>query len=141
MTLKEFLRQAMDLDLAIQSAMEQIQQIRNTANISKSFTTVQKNYAVQRSMVEKTVEKLEQMEMELNRTIDRYVDTKAEIAALINCLPDLEMRTILSNHYLLGHTWEKVAEECYVSIRTVHNIHNTALAILAPLYYKNKAVS
>ena len=33
-------------------------------------------------------------------------------------------------HYLSGIKWEEVAERCYLSLRTVHNIHKKALALL-----------
>jgi DNA-directed RNA polymerase specialized sigma24 family protein len=52
-------------------------------------------------------------------------------------LDNHEERALLERHYLLGQTWETVAEECYVSLRTVHYLHNKALRKLEPYYSEN----
>ena len=44
---------------------------------------------------------------------------------------------MLERHYLSGENWDKVASNCYVSLRTVHNLSNNALRKLEPLYIKS----
>jgi DNA-directed RNA polymerase specialized sigma24 family protein len=53
-------------------------------------------------------------------------------------LDNLEERALIERHYILGQTWEKVAEECFVSLRTVHYLHKKALKRLEPYYEKIK---
>ena len=135
MTLKEYLSQAVKLDKAIDSAILRIDEWKRFGMKSRSFLMTGGGNA-QSSAVERTVIKINQAEEKLNREIDRYVDTQNKIRALIMLLENPEERAVLERHYLLGQTWEKVAEECYVSLRTVHYQHNKALRKLEPYYLK-----
>ncbi|MGN0596086.1 MAG: DUF1492 domain-containing protein [Ruminiclostridium sp.] len=130
MGIKEYLSQPVLLDKAINEAMLELEKLKQLALVSKSFVTASSGSG-RVSTVEETVEKICRMEEKINRTIDRYVDTKAEVEQLIDKLPSMEQRTLLKYHYILGHTWEQVSEECYISIRNVHYIHGKALGILS----------
>ncbi|MDR2558415.1 MAG: DUF1492 domain-containing protein [Oscillospiraceae bacterium] len=138
MTLKEYLSQAIKLDRVIDSAILQIDEWKKFSLKSRSFlSTGSANYA-NSSSVERTIMKITRTEERLNKDIDRYIDLHDEIQSLIFTLENHEERALLERHYLLGQTWDKVAEECFVSLRTVHYIHNRALKKLEPYYIETK---
>ncbi|MCL2697658.1 MAG: DUF1492 domain-containing protein [Oscillospiraceae bacterium] len=139
MTLKEYLSQAVKLDKVIDSAILRIDEWKKFSVKSRSFlnTGSSANYC-NSSSVERTVMKIARAEERLNKEIDRYVDLQNEIQNLILNLENHEERALLERHYLLGQTWDKVAEECFVSLRTVHYIHNKALKKLEPYFQKIK---
>jgi DNA-directed RNA polymerase sigma subunit (sigma70/sigma32) len=139
MTLKEYLSQAIKLDRVIDSAILQIEEWKQFSIKSRSFlSTNGSSSRTNSSSVERTVMKIARAEERLNKDIDRYVDLQEEIQNLILSLENHEERALLERHYLLGQTWDKVAEECFVSLRTVHYIHNKAMKKLEPYYHKIK---
>ena len=129
MTVKEFLAQGPTLNAAIDAKLEQLAELKGLALTSKSFLSASSGNA-RRSTVEATVEKIYAMEEEINGMIDRYVDTKQEISRLLEQLRDNTVRSVMELHYLSGIKWVEVAERCYLSLRTVHNMHKRALALL-----------
>ena len=129
MTVKEFLAQGPTLNAAIDAKMEQLAELKALALTSKSFLSAA-GAGERRSKVEATVEKIYGMEEEMNGMIDRYVDTKKEISQLLDKLEDNTVKSVMELHYLSGIKWEEVAERCYLSLRTVHNLHKKALALL-----------
>ena len=138
MTFKQYLSQAVKLDKVIDSAILQLEEWRLFGVKSRSYLTAGDGGSYGKtSGVERTVMKIAAAEEQLNRDIDRYVDLQNEIRGLIMKLNDPEERAILERHYLSGQTWEKVAEECFVCLRTVHYLHNKALRKLEP-YYKDR---
>ncbi|MCL2638203.1 MAG: DUF1492 domain-containing protein [Oscillospiraceae bacterium] len=139
MTLKEYLSQATKLDRVIDSAILQLDEWKRFSLKSKSYLSTSGSASHgEPSSVERTVMKITRAEERLNKDIDRYVDLQEEIQNLILTLENHEERALLERHYLLGQTWDKVAEECFISLRTVHYIHNKALKRLEPYYHKIK---
>ncbi|MCL2694301.1 MAG: DUF1492 domain-containing protein [Oscillospiraceae bacterium] len=134
MTLKQYLTQAVKLDRVIDSAVMQLEEWKTFGVKSRCFLNATGGGRDNSSGVERTVMKIATAEERLNDDIDRYVDLQEEIRDLIKTLDNHEQRVILERHYLLGQTWEKVAEECFVSLRTVHYLHNKALRKLEPYY-------
>lgn len=133
MTLKEYLAKAILLDRAINVKLEQVRQLKLMASHSTSFISAN-NTSSTGSRVESLVEKIITKEEEINQLIDRYVDEKSEITALLSHIENIQIRTITEAHYLCGKTWEDVAEENYISIRTAHNMHKAALDVLSEFY-------
>jgi len=137
MTLKEYLSQAIKLDRVIDSAILRLDEWKNFSVKSRSYLNTG-NAGDYGSGVERTVIKIARAEEKLNKDIDRYVDLQEEIQNLIMILDNPEERALLERHYLLGQTWDKVSQECFICIRTVHYLHNKALKRLEPYYHKIK---
>lgn len=137
MTFKEFLTQASKLNKAIDSAILQIAEWREFSVKSRSYLSAGKNPSRGRSSsIEQIVTKIMLAEEQLNKDIDRYVDVKNEIRSFIALLSDPEERAVLERHYLLGQTWDVVATESFVCLRTIHSLHSRALKKLEPIYYR-----
>jgi DNA-directed RNA polymerase specialized sigma subunit len=141
MTLKEYLSQAVKLDKVIDSAILRVEELKKFRVKSRSFLSAGSGSCCKSSGVEQTVIKISRTEERLNKDIDRYVVLQEKIQNLIMILDNYEERAILERHYLLGQTWDKVAEECFVSLRTVHYLHSKALKKLEPYYRKIKELA
>ena len=83
-------------------------------------------------------EKLAALEKRLNSTIDTAVDRKNEALSLLDCLSGDE-RTALYQYYILAKDWQKIAEEMYLSERSVYNLRKKAVDKLAARYLKPSA--
>lgn len=58
----------------------------------------------------------------------RLIETKAEILAVVNRVPDNTLAALLTAYYINGKTWEQTAVELQYSYRhLVHVLHPRAL--------------
>ena len=53
---------------------------------------------------------------------------------MINSLDDILLRNLLERRYLLGFSWEKIAEDMGYTPRHITRLHNKAIARLQLLY-------
>ena len=78
-------------------------------------------------------EKLAKLERRLNRSIDTAVDRKNEALNLLDHLSGDE-RTVMYQYYILAKDWQKIADEMYLSERSVYNLRKKAIDKLAARY-------
>lgn len=71
-------------------------------------------------------DKLTALEKRLNHTIDCAIDRKNEALDLLDRLSGDE-RTVLYRYYILGESWQKVAEQTYLCERSVYTFRKKAL--------------
>lgn len=129
MNAKEYLSQARFLDLQIASKLEQIQRMnelatRTTAVYSDMPTSGSKDNA----KMAKTVEKMVDLEKEIDGDIDRLIDLKKEITDTITQVQNQEYQCILQRRYLNFEKWEQIAVEMALDLRWVYRRHGMALA-------------
>lgn len=74
-----------------------------------------------------TVNKIIDLQKEINKEIDKLVDLKKEIADAIASVDNEEHRLILELRYLNYKGWEQIALELHYSLRQVHYMHGEAL--------------
>jgi DNA-directed RNA polymerase specialized sigma24 family protein len=72
------------------------------------------------------VVKLRLLADEIDGLIDRYVDLKQEVTAVLEKLPEKEYG-VLHRHYIRYMTWEQVAEDMEYSVRQIHRIKDKSL--------------
>lgn len=68
--------------------------------------------------MENAIIKLVELSREIERVTDEYIDKKKEILSVLHRLPEKEY-AVLHKHYILGKTYEQIAEEmglCTVQI-------------------------
>lgn len=56
-----------------------------------------------------------------------YCLMRNEAEALINLEEDMQRRCVLWRYYILGESWEKVAEKMKFSLRQIQRLHGGAL--------------
>ena len=74
------------------------------------------------------IDKLIDMQAEINRDIDRLIDLKREIASVISRVDKHDYRTLLERRYLGFETWDKIAAAMGYSIQHVYRLRDKALA-------------
>ena len=73
------------------------------------------------------INKIIDLEAEINRKIDRVIDLKHKIEQLIDSIDDEREKLLMSYRYLDGRTFEWIASEMEYHWRSVHKIHVRAL--------------
>lgn len=74
------------------------------------------------------IDKIVDLEAEINHKIDRVIDLKREIEQLIESIDDEREKLLMSYRYLDGMTFEWIASEMKYHWRSVHKIHVRALS-------------
>lgn len=134
MTAKEYLNQARTLDRHINYKLAQIQQLRELSEKATSTYIAERvSGTPQRSRMANCVERMVDLEKEIETDIDRLVDLKRSIRKIIASVPNEKQRMVLELRYLNGYTWEKVAVESGCTFQWVHILHGRALKRLSPV--------
>jgi len=128
MNAKQFLSQAYHLDQRINSKLEQVAGLRDlAARATAGIHAARVSGTKQRSPLENAVVKLVDLEHEINADIDKLVDVKRGLAALIATIDNSAYRILLELRYLNGGTWEDVSTHMGYDLRWVYRLHNRAL--------------
>lgn len=79
------------------------------------------------SQLDATLDQLNGIEAQWNKSAKEMVDALSEIDSVIGSLPDSKWRTLLRLRYMDGFSWERVAKAMCYSKQHVFEIHNEAL--------------
>jgi len=128
MTAKEYLNQAYWLDRRIDSKLEQLSALRDTAT---KTTAVMDGEVVSHTRnvhsMQDVIAKIVDMQTEINTDIDRLVDLKSEIMHVIKAVKNPEHQTLLELRYLCFKSWEYVAEQMGYNVRHIYRLHDEAV--------------
>ena len=72
--------------------------------------------------------KIIDLQQEINEDIDRLVDLKREIVAVIKAVENTEYQILLEKRYLSFQTWEQIAVDMGYSIQHIYRIREKAYA-------------
>ena len=86
-----------------------------------------------------TINKIIDLQCEINKYINKLVDLKEEISQVIAGVEQTDLRMILEKRYLCFHSWEKIAKEMFYDLRWLHRLHGRALESAAKVYDKIRA--
>ena len=134
MTARDYLSQAYRLDQRINSKLEQVESLNGLATkVNSTLSGMPKNPNRTTSTMADTVTKIIALQGEINNDIDRLVDLKREMVAVIKAVANTERQTLLELRYLCFKTWEQIAVEMDYTVRNVHLLHKEALkAVVVP---------
>jgi len=126
---KDYLSQAYRIDQRINSKLEQVQSLRElatkaTATLSDTPASGSRNVHSMSDIIDKMID----LEAEINADIDRLVDLKREIVMVIKWVENPEYQTLLELRHLCFKSWEEIAVTMHYDIRTIYRIHDRALA-------------
>lgn len=128
MTAKEYLGQAYRLDQRINSKIEQVASLNELATkCTSSLTGMPRSPNHATSTMADAVAKIIDLQVEINRDIDRLVDLKREVVSVIKSIDNLEYQTLLEKRYLCFLPWEQIAMDMSYDLRYLHKLHNRAL--------------
>lgn len=77
--------------------------------------------------LQSAVERICEIEEEINRDIDELVEIRREVQAAIHSVGDLTLETLLELRYIDGLTWEELAEKMHYTYQWVCKLHGRAL--------------
>lgn len=130
MTAKEYLKQAKKLNTAINTKVEELHQLQLKASCVPSVAIAERVMSSHdNNSSNKTIDKIVDMQHEINAEIDELVDLKAEIRAKIANVYNLTYISVLTNLYINCLTIEKTAEKMNSDRRTVCRWHGQALQV------------
>ena len=129
LTAKDYLSQAYRIDQRINSKLEQVQSLRElatkaTATLTDSPVSGSRNVHSMSDIIDKMID----LEAEINADIDRLVDLKREIVTVIKQVQNPEYQTLLELRYLCFKTWEHIAVQMGYSIQNAYKMHDRALS-------------
>ena len=80
------------------------------------------------SPIERPMDKVLEIDEEINREIDELQTVRQEIRAALNQLEDESLKLLMEYRYIDGLTWERIAEKMHYSRQWVTSLHGRALA-------------
>jgi hypothetical protein len=127
MNAKEFLMRGINLERRVETIREQIEHYKALVNdCSVTYSDSPKSTASNYKLEECT-QKIMDLQEELCSAMADLVDVTCEIGKAIQKLDNYDYQDLLVNRYVLGKTWEKIAEDMNYGIRNVHRLHGEAL--------------
>jgi DNA-directed RNA polymerase specialized sigma subunit len=128
MTAREYLSQAHRLDQRIDAKIAQVATLNELATkCTSTLTGMPRNPNRGTSTMADAVCKIIDLQAEINRDIDRLVDLKREMVAVIKAVENIEHQTLLEKRYLCYQTWEQIAVDMGYSVRQLYRLHDEAL--------------
>jgi regulator of replication initiation timing len=128
MTAKEYLSQTYRIDQRINSKLEQVTSLRDlAAKATMTFSDMPHNAVRNSHSRERIIDKILDLESEINADIDDLVDLKREMVQLIKRIENSEYQTLLEQRYLCFKSWEQIAVDMGYELRYLHKLHGRAL--------------
>lgn len=129
MTAKEYLQKAARLDARINSDIEEVAHLREMA-ISLGSPGFEEHHGSNRpteAPFARHVERLVDLERQIDQEIDMLVDLKQELRQVIDSVDDPNERMVLRYRYIHNRNWGQISEAMHTSERTVRRWHGTGL--------------
>ena len=128
MTPKEYLMQVRYIDRLVDSKLEQLARLKETATkATMTLSDMPHSDSPDLQSMEITIVKIVDLEREIDAEIDRLVDFKREVRSVIEQIPNADQRLILELRYLCYKPWNEIATELSYSVRHVTRLHGWAL--------------
>lgn len=128
MDTKQYLSQIKRLDRKIQNKLSELYNLKMMASsISVSNDGERVQTSGNKDQLGAVVAKIVDMEKEVDKMVDLFVDTRSEIISQIDSMDDLDSYDILSMRYVAGKTFHEISEKTGWSIRKVFSLHGKAL--------------
>ena len=128
MTAKEYLSQARYLDARINTKIKQLEALNTLATSATSVLTGMPhspNKAT--SKMADIVDKIVDLQAEINRDSDALVDLKGEMRSKLEMVPAEDYKAILEMRYLCFMSWEQIASNLGLSVPYTYKLHDRAL--------------
>lgn len=138
MSIKEFFEQALNLNDLIKENERELERLRelSVSVSSPDLTNENVQSSKQNDRIGSTVSLIVDLEAEIYKENERYLQIKKEIRCMINTLNNYKLKLILQKRYLESKKWELIRKELSVSdIRYLFRLHSKALKEIAK---KNK---
>lgn len=129
MTAKEYLNQARKLNAAINTKAEELHQLELKAACVPSVAITERVISSHDNGSNKTIDKIVDLQNEINAEVGELVDLQAEIRSKIANTYNLTYISVLTNLYINCLTIEKTAEKMGSDRSTICRWHGQALQV------------
>lgn len=126
-TAKEYLNQARTLDMLINTKQSELYKLRLMATSVSSPSITEKVQSSGDNTAMRIIDKIVDLQNEINLEIDKLVDLKSQIRGEIKQLNDPVERILLTERYINNKSWMEIANMMHYTERQVHNIHGKSL--------------
>lgn len=114
------------LSLEIKDIEDRIKTLRETSVGSPKLTGMPTSHN-NTNPLEKRIELIVSLTEKLENKKIKAIDEMLKIEKFLTTIEDVETRMIFNKRYIEFKTWEKIAEEMYMSERTVYRKHSSYL--------------
>jgi DNA-directed RNA polymerase specialized sigma subunit len=128
-TAKKYLNQARKLNTAINTKVEELHQLQLKASCVQSVAITERVMSSRDNSGNKTIDKIVDLQNEINAEVAHLVDLQAEIRAKIANVYNLTYISVLTNLYINCLTIEKTAEKMGSDRSTICRWHGQALQV------------
>lgn len=143
MTAKEYLQQLYKADVIIKQRIQEKEDIRARLSSIGSFDYTKDRVQVSASgdaSYVKQLEKIIDLENDINRLFVEYFDMKHRVIGQLHALNNADQIKILYKRYVLGEKFEQIAVDLNFSISNVYKIHGYGLREFQKIHLKNERV-
>ena len=134
MNTKEYLSRAWNIELQVQSKLEQIEVLKSLAcRVTSCIDGAAVSHSRNITSMQDTIVRIVEAEEELNKRIDDLVAMKLEVMGVIDRVQDVTLRLILEKRYLSFHTWEQIAISMGYTVRWTLIKHEEALRVVTEM--------
>lgn len=127
MTAKEYLNQARVLDMLINTKQSELYKLRLMATSVSSPSITEKVQSSGDNTAMRIIDKIVDLQNEINLEIDKLVDLKSQIRNEIKQINNPVERILLTERYINNKSWMEIANMMHYTERQVHNIHGKSL--------------
>jgi len=127
MTAKQYLEQAQWLDEKINANLAEIERLRTSFLSTTDYTKVGGRSSATGDRVADIVEKIIELEAEINSETDRFVDLKREIRERVASIENDRYRLVLQERYLNFRDLDVIKEIMKCTRKHVTRLHGYAL--------------
>lgn len=125
---KAYLRKIELLDAHINNRISDLHELKSlVTKITATISQVCVSGSGGQDRLGDAVAKIVDLQDEINRKIDKYVDLKRKISSLLEQIQDPDQVKVLHKRYFEYKPWEQIACEMNYSYRNVCYIHGKAL--------------
>lgn len=92
----------------------------------------------EKETAEETIKNINNLNTKINSNIDSLVNTRNEIADIINSLENEEYKTILTRRYLLHQGMQEIADIMHYDLRSILRKHKATIQTIMSLNVTNE---
>lgn len=124
---KGILCQYRNLQREIWVKLQEIEQLKSLAEKITPSYSMAPNGTSGGNRIESAVEKIEKIEKEISEKISILSEEKNKIGNIISSVENPTYRAVLTQRYILGRTWDRIAVDMHYSRMQICRIHGYAL--------------
>lgn len=138
MTAKTYLSQIRVADIRIQDGLDDLKQEKAKATkVTAAMEGEMVSGSKSPDKLTDAVAKIIELQEQINRDVDKYVDIKKEATMLLAQVENPTHYKILNSRYVLYKTWEQIACELDFTYQWVCQLHGVALLEFEKIMQKN----